>query len=87
MKEILGPDCVFVVLCLSEETQEKRVEKRHQDMDENLKKWVLNLMKGMAKQYEDAGEDEENAINVRIDPEDTENDVIEKILDAVKPFM
>ena len=56
-------------------------------MDENLKKWVLNLMKGMAKQYEDAGEDEENAVNVRIDPEDTENNVIDKILDAVKPFM
>ena len=86
MKEIMGPDCIFVVLCLTEETLEKRVEKRHQDMDDDIKKWILDLLKGMAKSYEDAGEDEENAVNVHIAPDDTEDDVIKKILDSVKPF-
>ena len=52
MREIIGPDCIFVVLSLSEEAQAKRVEKRYASFDEGMKKWILDLLKGMAKQYE-----------------------------------
>ena len=87
IKEIIGPDCIFVVLSMSEETQAKRVEKRYAHFDEGLKKWVLDLLTGMAKQYDIAGDDEENAVNVHINPDDTEEDVIEKIMSAVQPYL
>jgi len=86
IKEIIGPDCIFVVMSMTEETQASRVEKRHADLDEGMKTFFLDMLKNMAKSYEDAGENEENAVNVRIAPEDTEQDVIDKILEAVKPF-
>ena len=87
MKQIMGPDCIFVVLSLSDETQAKRVEKRYANFDEGMKKWVTQFLQDAAKQYDKAGEDEENAVNVLITPDDNEQDVIEKILTAVKPYL
>ena len=34
-----------------------------------------------------AGDDEDNACNVLINPEDTEQDVIKKIMNAAKPYL
>ena len=87
IKQIIGPDCIFVVLCISEETQKRRVEKRYVGMDESVKEFVVDLCVGMAKNYENAGEDEDNAVNVHIGPDDTEEDVIAKIQDTVKPLL
>ena len=63
MRKILGPDCVFIVLNMSNECQKKRVLGRHGDsMNEDF----LNLMIKLARMYEPAGADEENAYNVEI---------------------
>ena len=87
MKDIIGPDCIFVVLSMSEETQVKRVQKRYANFDEDMKKFISDLVIGMAKQYDTAGDDEENAVNVYINPEDSEQDVIEKIMSAVQSYL
>ena len=41
IKEIIGPDCIFVVMSMTEETQASRVEKRHADLDEGMKTCLL----------------------------------------------
>ena len=87
IKDIIGPDCIFVVLSMSEETQVKRVQKRYANFDEDMKKFISDLVIGMAKQYDTAGDDEENAVNVYINPEDSEQDVIDKIMSAVQSYL
>ena len=41
IKEVLGPDGLFVVLRLSKETNAKRIEARHSGGDENVKKRMV----------------------------------------------
>ena len=86
MKEVFGPQAIFVTIRLSKETNAKRVEARHADGDEEMKKKVLEFLNGMYDQYEDAQPGEENCITVHVGPEDGKEEVMNKILKLVEEY-
>ena len=75
----LGTDLVFVVLNLTRNCQQKRIEARHARGGETSKQVaaVLTKMYGL---YEPAGEDEERAYNVSVTEEMTTSDVLQEVL-------
>ena len=86
IKKDLWPQCIFVTLSLSAETNMKRVEARHSDGDEAFKKSVCEWLNNMFAAYEPAQPDEENAINIEIGPDMSKDDVIKEILKKVEVF-
>jgi len=74
----LGPDLIFVILTMDLEDVKKRCVKRHSG-DES----TVELLMAVNKQCEPGGEDEENAVNVVITNEMSEDDVLKKILELV----
>ena len=84
MKDIFGPQGIFVVLLLTKETNAKRVASRHAGGDPETMKKMLEFLDGMYDQYEDAQAGEENCITVEIGPEDSRDDVMNKILKQVE---
>ena len=84
IRKDLGPQCIFITLSLSAETNMKRVEARHSDGDEAFKKMICEWLNNMFKAYEPAQPDEENAINIVIGPEMSKDDVIKEILKRVE---
>ena len=79
IRNILGPDLVFVVLGMTRETTMKRLQGRH---GKNAAGVVDVLMK-LYNIYEPAGDDESNAVNIVINPQMTPEDVADDILDKV----
>ena len=79
VKEILGDQCTFVTLQLSEEANAKRVAKRFDNANvaEHLKKMASDIYNKMFKLFEPAGEDE---INLDVDPDMDVAQVSETIL-------
>merc|ERR1712215_341210 len=74
----LGPDLIFVILTMDLEDVKKRCVKRHSG-DES----PVELLMAVNTQCEPGGEDEENAVNVVITNEMSEEDVLKKILELV----
>ena len=87
IRKVLGDQCIFVILNLSEETNAKRLDGRHADMDEETKKGILTMMQAMYKLYEPAGEDEDNAVNVEIGPEMDKAAVAKAVLEKVSKYL
>jgi len=75
----LGPDLVFVILTMDLEDVKKRVMKRHDGHE-----GAVEMLTAINKMCERAGEDEENAVNVEVTNEMSEEDVVKKILELVK---
>ena len=86
MKGVFGPQAIFITIRLSKETNAKRVEARHADGDEEMKKKVLEFLNGIYDQYEDAQPGEENCITVHVGPEDGKAEVMNKILKLVEEY-
>ena len=86
IKEVLGPDCICVVLRLSKETNAKRVEARHGGGDKEVAQKTIDFLNGIYEIYEDAQPDEEHCVTVHIGPEDTREDVANNILKKVEDF-
>jgi len=74
----LGPDLVFVVLNMDDEEIKKRVLARHKG-DET----ALKMMMAVNKLCDPAGEDEENALSVKVTNDMSREDVVNKILEMV----
>ena len=68
---------MFIVLSMSKECQKKRGMARHGE--KFLEKFMPLLIKA-AELYEPAGAEEENAFNVVITETDSQEDVLEKIV-------
>ena len=83
MKEVFGPQATFVAIRLSKETNQKRIEARHPGGDEETRKKMVEMMNGIYETYEDAQPGEENCITVHVEPEDSREDVMNKILKSV----
>ena len=83
MKEVFGPQGIFVCLRLSKETNFKRVEARHSEGDSESNKKFVGLLTGIYDLYEDTQPGEENCITVHVDPDDTPDGVMKKILKQV----
>ena len=79
MRNLIGPDLVFIVLGLSKECQMKRVKARHgEDFP------FVDMLIKISDLYEPAGAEEENAFNVVITEDDSRDDVLQKIVDILK---
>ena len=81
MRNLIGPDLVFIVLGMSKECQKKRVIARH---GEDFPETFMELLIKAADLYEPAGAEEENAFNVVITEDDSRDDVLQKIVDILK---
>ena len=66
LREIIGPDLVFIVMNMTKESQVKRLQKRHgADMDNSF----MEVLFKYAEMCEPAREDEINTFNVEVDPD------------------
>ena len=78
IKEITGPDTIFIVLCLDAELQAKHLERRHPG-----KPKVQESIKSNFHYYSPAGIDEPNTFNVQVTQGKTPNDLAREILSLV----
>ena len=83
MKDIFGPQATFVTIRLSKETNQKRIEARHAHIDAGTKKSMIDFYNSIFDRYEDAQPGEENCITIHVGPEDSRDDVMNKILKLV----
>ena len=83
MKEVFGPQGIFVTIRLSKETNAKRIEARHGGGDPEMIKNMTEWLNKMYDLYEDAQPGEENCVTVEVDPDDSREDVMKKILQKV----
>jgi len=79
IRSVLGPDLIFVILSMDEEEVRKRVTARHHGEEQ-----ASELMEPINKLCEPIGDDEENAVSIRVTTDMTKEDVLQKILDLVK---
>ena len=84
IRKILGPDVIFMVLNLTKDCTKKRLASRHGDSDV-ADKFTTRLLE-FTKFYEKAGEDEENAFNIMIEEDMNSDNVIDKVMDIIKPL-
>ena len=70
------PDCIFVTLTLSKESQRKRLLIRH---DEKSEVEVIKFLTGLFDIYELPEENEKNIFNIEITDEMTPDDVVERV--------
>ena len=82
IKDILGPDLVFVILSMTKDTQRKRIQGRHGEGEEQ--KGLVDMMMNIGDGYEIATDDEVNAVNVIITPDMTPEDVADAVIVRVK---
>ena len=74
------PDCIFVVLSLTDETQCKRIKERHGEGSESLSEHLVK----MHQLYEKPGDGEKNTYNVDITEDMTRKDVFNKVMEILK---
>jgi len=74
----LGPDLIFVILSMDKEEVRKRVTARHHGEEQ-----ASEMMEPINKLCEPIGDDEENAVGIRVTTDMTKEDVLQKILDLV----
>ena len=75
----LGQDLIFVVLHMARVDQEARIKARHGDEDSSIN----DLLSSVYQFYEPAAEDEPNTIDLRITPEMSPVDVVNRILEII----
>ena len=85
IKQII-PDCVFVSLRVSPEVQLQRLERRMGHLQEDQKEGIMSLLVKTINTFEPVGQDEERAVDVLISSDLNENEVLDKILEAIKMF-
>ena len=77
------PNCIFVTLTLTKETQRKRVTERHGEEGADA---IIDFLTKMYQLYEGPGEGEENTFNVDITENMTREDVKQKVLEVLRPW-
>ena len=80
IREILGPDLVFVIMNLSRNCRNQRLRKRHKSRAEEF----IRKVEKFVCLYEPAGENEENAINIDITEDMDQDDVVAKVLELIQ---
>ena len=76
----LGPDLTFVVLHMTKEDQKKRIKARQGNGDSKVNDFLMKAFEF----YEPAAKDEINTIDVRITPEMSPDDVVNRILEMIE---
>ena len=80
LRELLGPDLVFIVLNMSKDCMAKRIRQRHGDAAEHF----IKSFEKFSALYEPAGQDEENAFNLDITEDMDKDKVLAKVLELVE---
>jgi len=80
LRKWMGPELIFVVLNMTKDCQLERLQGRHGDSAGD----VLTTMHAL---YEPAGEDEENSVNVTIEKGMSKDEVMNTVLDKIKPYL
>ena len=75
------PDCIFITLTMTQESQIKRIKARHGD---DLSDGLLDMLSGIHKLYELPEENEPNTFNVDITDDMKPQDVMKKVLDILE---
>ena len=75
------PDCIFITLTMTQESQIKRIKVRH---GEDLSDGLLDMLSGIHKLYELPEENEPNTFNVDITDNMKPQDVMKKVLDILE---
>lgn len=75
------PDVIFVILSLTQETQQKRVMERHGEGEEA--DGMIAFLRTIFKLFEGPAEDEKNTLKVDITEEMTPEDVQKKVLEVL----
>ena len=75
------PDVIFVILSLTQETQQKRVMERHGEGEEA--EGMITFLGNIFKLFEGPAEDEKNTLKVDITEEMTPEDVQKKVLEVL----
>merc|ERR1711892_251463 len=75
IRSILGPDLIFVILSMDEAEVRKRVTARHHGEEQ-----ASEMMEPINKLCEPIGNDEENAVGIRVTTDMTKEDVLQKIV-------
>ena len=78
LRQIIGPDLIFIVLGMTEECMRKRLMKRHQGQVQ-----LVDAIVEVNKLYEDVGDDEQNAYRIIVDESMSREDVIDKTLEII----
>ena len=78
LRELMGPDLVFIVMNMTKESQMERLSKRHAG---NMPEAFMNVLIKWAEMCEPAGEDEVNAYNLDITGDMTKEEVVQKVLE------
>ena len=79
VRSILGNQVVFIMLNLSLESAQKRLESRHGDVE-----GASGLTTKMHKIYQPAEDNEPNTHNIDIDDKMSKADVVAKVMSVVK---
>ena len=74
------PDCIFIVLSMTDETQRKRIKERHGEGSESVSEHLVK----MHQLYEKPGDGEKNTYNVDITEDMTRKDVFNKVMETLK---
>ena len=82
IRKILGPELTFVMLELTKETQQKRIEARVGG-DENEGAGVTEWISKMYDEFEAYQKDEPNTINISINADMNKEQVVKSILEKI----
>ena len=83
MRSCLGPELIFVVLIMEEEELRKRILNRHRG-DPKLDEELLERIVAVNEMVDPAGDDEENALQVKVTHHMTREDLAKKILGMIQ---
>ena len=81
IKEVI-PECIFITLTLSRETQRKRCFARHGDGKQS--EGILKFFTAIFDACELPGEGEKNCFNVNITEEMSDTEVMKQVLEILK---
>jgi len=80
LRNLIGPDLVFIVISMTKECQTQRIKKRHGD---NIGAYADAFIK-MAELYEPVGEDEKNAYSLVVSDDMSVDDVLKKAKEIIE---
>ena len=83
IRKHLGPDLIFVILNLSKETQQQRIEARNGG-DDNDNAGVTEWITKMYDQFEEKQDDEPSTFSIEVNAGMTQDQVINEILNLIK---
>ena len=81
LRQLMGPDLVFIVLNLTKECQHQRIDRRHPGKEQEM---FRDILYKMFDAFEPAGEDEHNAYNVSINENMSKDDVMDAVLKTIE---